>query len=357
MNRLKTIINVTNLTKTIKSKREILKNINFKIYPGDLIGLLGYSGCGKSTLMNIIAGIDDQYKGELYIRGKLANSLNIYDRKIRFFNINTVLFSYLNIFENIKMGFRDDTKFNIDKQNKKVQDILIRLCMLDLSTLYPYMLSNGQQQKVKFARSIIDDPDIVLLDEPFDGLDEVNSEAIYGLICELNKVKKTSFIISSHDTYEILEITNRIVIMYDGVIVVDSDKHEILNLKNKYIWSYFNIGTTITSIVVKIHKTYIVCMFHDYEIKLEIKKLFIKLPKISDKIVLYIDPKSNIYKANSKNKYLFCILKKIVDFIFYYQNIFQYKNILLQINTINKLVIGKFYKIDLNVSRIDVLEN
>lgn len=377
MNAIETIINIRNLSKLGYQNIKILQDINLNIKRGELVGLLGPSGCGKSTLLKIIVGIDTDIKGSIFIRDKYANNLSIYNRKICLLDNNSVLFDYMNVFENIKFGFRDDSLIPINDREDIVKYFLKVLEIDHISNLHPNILSHGQQQKVKFARSIVDFPDIVLLDEALDGLDEVNSELIYRLIIYMNKKYKTTFIISSHDTYEILEITNRIIIMNNGSIVVDNEKSELLEKHNNFSWSYFNIGTILKAKVINYKDNSMLCeLIKDKDI-IDDKEFLIKKVNIvqeskslieidlsrcnnivgyiqKDKTVfLYIDPRSNISLSNNNCRTFKLI--KIIDFIFYYQNIFIYKDSHIQINTTYKLDLNLNYVVDINYSLISVI--
>lgn len=377
MNAIETIINIRNLSKLGYKNIKILQDINLNIKRGELVGLLGPSGCGKSTLLKIIVGIDTDVKGSIFIREKYANNLSIYDRKICLLDNNSVLFDYMNVFENIKFGFRDDSSIPINDREDIVKYFLKVLEIDNISTLHPSILSHGQQQKVKFARSIVDFPDIVLLDEALDGLDEVNSELIYRLIIYMNRKYKTTFVISSHDTYEILEITNRIIIMNNGSIVVDNAKIELLERHNNFSWNYFNIGTILKAKVIEHKNNSVLCELIKDKGIIDDKEFLIRKTKIlkeskslisvdlkscsnivgdiqRDKIVLlYIDPRSNISISN--NNYGIFKLVKIIDFIFYYQNIFIYKDSYIQINTTYRLDPNLNYTVDINYSLISVI--
>lgn len=201
----------------------------------------------------------------------------------------------------------------------------------------------------------------------------------------MNKKYNTTFIISSHDTYEILEMANRIIIMNNGSIVVDDEKSNILEKHNNFSWNYFNIGTILKSRLVKIKDNEIICQlipeknkYHE-DIFKDIKERSINLhndlniqptnftcidldkcnnvigvPKIGKTVLLYIDPRSKIsLSSNKTNKY---ILVRIIDFIFYYQNIFVYNDTFIQINTTYKLDINCDYTVDIHYSLISIID-
>lgn len=377
MNEIETIINICNLSKLGYKNIKILKDINLNIKRGELVGLLGPSGCGKSTLLKIIVGIDTDITGSIFIRNKYANNLSIYNRKICLLDNNSVLFDYMNVFENINFGFRDDSNIPISDR-KNIVDYFLKVLEIDqISHLHPDILSHGQQQKVKFARSIVDFPDIVLLDEALDGLDEMNSELIYRLIIYMNKKHNTTFIISSHDTYEILEITDRIIIMNNGAIVVDNNKYKVLEKHNNFSWNYFNIGTVLKAKIISLQDNKIICELVKDKNIIDDKYFLIKenyidnnqskhymtidinkcnnivgQPRLNGDFLLYIDPRSNIEISNIKSEFS---LIKIIDFIFYYQNIFIYKDFYIQINTTYQLNLNLNYKIDINYSLISFI--
>lgn len=147
MNVSETIINIHNLNKLGNKNIKILTNINLSIKRGELVGLLGPSGCGKSTLLKIIVGIDSDINGSIFIRNKYANNLSIYDRKICILDNNSVLFDYMNVFENIYFGFRDDSNIPLKNRHSIVNYFLKILEMDHVAHLHPNILSHGQQQK------------------------------------------------------------------------------------------------------------------------------------------------------------------------------------------------------------------
>lgn len=119
MDEIETIINICNLSKLGYKNIKILKDINLNIKHGELVGLLGPSGCGKSTLLKIIVGIENtNITGSIYIRNNYANNLSIYNRKICLLDNNSVLFNYMNVFDNINFGFRDDSTVKIEDRKK-----------------------------------------------------------------------------------------------------------------------------------------------------------------------------------------------------------------------------------------------
>ena len=160
---------IEDLTKNF-GRSLILDHINLEIKTGSLIALLGPSGSGKSTLLKLVAGLEYQDSGRIWLTGKDTNFLSIQERRIGFVFQNYALFKHLTVFENISYGLE------IQKTNKtqiahRVQELLQLIQLEDFADRYPAQLSGGQKQRVALARALAVEPKVLLLDEPFGALD------------------------------------------------------------------------------------------------------------------------------------------------------------------------------------------
>lgn len=218
------ILKVENLTKTYgKGDNEVraVDNISFSIQKGEFVAIVGSSGSGKSTLLHLIGGVDRPTSGKVYIEGKDIYSLNddalaIFRRRqvgiiYQFYNLIPIL----NVEENITLPCELDGK-KTDK--KQLSDLLTTLGLSNRRFHLPNQLSGGQQQRVSIGRSLINNPSIVLADEPTGNLDSKASEEIVELLRLSNKKYNQTIVIITHDL-EIAKLADRVIKIEDGKIV------------------------------------------------------------------------------------------------------------------------------------------
>ena len=198
------ILKLENVTKIYKTKVEeikILNNINFEINESDLISIQGKSGSGKTTLLNILGLLDSDFNGNIYIDDKNIKSLS--KTEIRAKNIGFVFqFHYLlpefTALENVMLpGLEKKENSRVEIKNRAIE--LLELVGLKYRLHhYPNELSGGEKQRVAIARALINNPKIILADEPTGNLDEHNSKNINELFLKINKEKKQSIVIVTH---------------------------------------------------------------------------------------------------------------------------------------------------------------
>ena len=220
------ILKVENLVKTYgKGENQInaVDNISFTINKGEFVAIVGASGSGKSTLLHLIGGVDRPTSGKVYIDGKEIYSLNndnlaIFRRRqigliYQFYNLIPIL----NVEENITLPCDLDGS-EVDKQ--RLQELLKTLGLENRRTHLPNELSGGQQQRVSIGRAMINNPSIMLADEPTGNLDSKASEEIISLLKLSNKKFNQTVIIITHDL-EIAKEAERVITIEDGRIKKD----------------------------------------------------------------------------------------------------------------------------------------
>jgi len=205
-----------------KKKLEVLKGINFEIKNNEIIAIIGPSGVGKSTLLNIIGTLDKPTRGELYIENEEVSRLrdaelaSIRNSKIGFvFQLHHLLPEFTAL-ENVAMpGYiKGEDKEKVDERALK---LLKEVGLKERIDHKPSELSGGELQRVAIARSLINDPIIVLADEPTGNLDRKNGEALLALVWKVSKEKGQTFLIVTHNE-KIAEQAGKIVELYDGKI-------------------------------------------------------------------------------------------------------------------------------------------
>lgn len=192
-----------------KGLTEALKGVDLKINKGDFVVLLGPSGCGKSTLLNLIAGYNKPTTGEVLMHGEAIKGPDK-NRGVVFQSTN--LYPWLSVKENIEYGLK------IRKVDKKTRDDLTRLFLEEINLTayqdhYPFELSGGMRQRVALVRTLINNPEILLMDEPFGALDAMTRVNMQSLLRDLWHKGDQTFFLITHDIDEALSLGTRVLLM------------------------------------------------------------------------------------------------------------------------------------------------
>ena len=221
---MKEIIKAYNIG--LESEIEILHGIDLKIYEGEFVAIVGESGSGKSTLMNIIGVLDKQTKGEYYLDGidiKNANEAEmnvIRNKKIGFVFQNFNLIGRTSDIRNVELPMLY-AGVPAEERTKRAKELLSKVGMASRANHMPNELSGGQKQRVAIARSLVNNPSIILADEPTGALDSETSTMVMNIFNDLNKNQGKTIILITHSK-EIAEQCPRIVTIKDGKIINDS---------------------------------------------------------------------------------------------------------------------------------------
>lgn len=205
------ILKIENLYKSFNIDAgtvEVLKNINLEVRKNEFISIVGASGCGKSTLLRIIGGLEKDYSGEVYCKNKLINKTGV-DRGIVFQEDR--LFPWLTIEKNIEFGLPE--KMVSEKKRGFVKDHLELVGLEKFAKAYPHQLSGGMKQRVSIARGLVNNPDILLLDEPLGALDAFTRMNMQKEILRIWEKEKTTMILVTHDIDEAIFLADRVVVM------------------------------------------------------------------------------------------------------------------------------------------------
>ena len=231
-------VEITNLSHTIGNK-EILRNINFALSKDSISCILGPSGSGKTSLLKLIAGLERVQNGSIKINSKEVSSkskhLPTEKRNIGFLFQDYALFPHLTVKQNLEYPV------NYKTSPHTIEDIIKLIKLPNSLNKYPHELSGGEQQRVALARSIISNPDILLLDEPFSSLDLNLREDVRDDTLHLLQKSNVSVIIVTHDPFEAMFISNQINIMdTTGRIVQSGSPAELYNNPvNSYVAEFF----------------------------------------------------------------------------------------------------------------------
>jgi len=235
-------IRIENVSKSFNGD-VILKNLNLQIPAEKFFVLLGPSGCGKTTLLRLLAGLEDVDSGKIYLGEEDITNVPIYKRKINTVFQQYALFPHLNVFENVAYSLRIK-KLNKQNINDKVYDVLKAVQLLGHEFKNIRNLSGGEQQRVAISRAIVNEPEVLLLDEPLAALDLKLKEQMLVELIDLQEKLRTTFVYVTHDQTEALAVADKIAIMRgDGNIEqVDTPKKIYEFPVSRFVASF--VGTT-----------------------------------------------------------------------------------------------------------------
>ena len=205
-------------------KFQVLKDINFSINHGEFVSIEGKSGCGKSTLLYLLSTMDTDYEGQIFINDELVTGktdkelAQIRNEKIGFVFQFHYLLSEYNVLRNVMLpGLKLAKKTEQELEHDAIEH-LKTLDMHDQTLKMPNQLSGGQKQRVAIARALINNPLLIMGDEPTGNLDKKNSDVVFDIFKKLTADEKQTLLIVTHDT-DFAKRTNRIITMEDGKII------------------------------------------------------------------------------------------------------------------------------------------
>ncbi|MDC3184739.1 ABC transporter ATP-binding protein [Candidatus Pelagibacter sp.] len=209
-------IEVINLSKKYKSKNAV-SNINFKIGENEIVGLLGPNGCGKTTTIGMILGLLKPTKGEVLINGK-----NIETNKISLLHRMNFISPYIELPKKLKVKQNlivYGKLYNVDDLENRIDYLSDKLRLSDLLDKITGELSSGQKNRVSLAKALINDPTVLLLDEPTASLDPETGDFVRTFLENYKKEKKISVLLASHNMDEVKRLCGSVLMMKDGIIV------------------------------------------------------------------------------------------------------------------------------------------
>lgn len=204
-------IKLKDLGKSIRGAY-VVRNINLQIPTGKFFALLGPSGCGKTTLLRLIAGLETPDEGKIFLGNEEITFCPIHRRPINLVFQNYALFPHLSVFDNIAYSLRL-SKMSRQLIEQKVMKLLEAFHLESHASKFPSELSGGQQQRVALARAIVNEPDVLLLDEPLAALDFKLREKMLIELIDLQEKLNTTFIYVTHDQFEALTVADQMAIM------------------------------------------------------------------------------------------------------------------------------------------------
>jgi iron(III) transport system ATP-binding protein len=220
-------LKIKNIVKSFGG-RQVVDDLSLSVMPGQVTCLLGPSGCGKSTTLRIIAGVEMQDSGTIHVDGQLVcdtvSRVPPEGRSIGLMFQDFALFPHLSVGENVAFGLRGDRN-----AAARVQELLQKVGMASFINDYPHQLSGGEQQRVALARALAPRPRMMLMDEPFSGLDDRLRDDIRDETLEVLKGEGTAVLLVTHEPGEAMRMADEIALMRDGKIVQQGAPYNIYN--------------------------------------------------------------------------------------------------------------------------------
>ena len=241
----KPILTVRGISKLI-NKRVILRKIDFEINKGEIFGLLGPNGAGKSVTFNVLLGIMKADHGNVFVEGTRITNFPIHERakkfRIGYIPQNDSVFKGLSCIDNLKAIAEITIKDKV-KQESVVEELLSEFNLSHLRNVIANNLSGGERKKLVIARALVNNPKILLMDEPYGAVDPINIDMIKKIIIDLQK-KGVSVLITDHSAQNVLSIVDRCSIISGGEIITSGKPKEIINnhqARQLYFGENFNI--------------------------------------------------------------------------------------------------------------------
>ncbi len=241
------IIELRNIS-VFYNKREIINNLNFKINKQEILGMLGPNGVGKSTIFNLITGLKDPNYGEIIINGIDCTNLPINERFNKF-KLGLVpqyggIIHDLSLIDNLKLV----SEIHISEKEarkQKIEKLIGQFEFEPLLNIQSKHLSGGQKKKLVIAMALMNDPKILLLDEPFAALDILTIKMLQEVILNLQSTEEITVVVCDHQARDLLNCVDRAIILSNGKIIASGSPHEVISnklAKSQYFGDEFNIN-------------------------------------------------------------------------------------------------------------------
>ena len=245
------MIRFEQVTKQYDEDQPILKEVTFEIERGKFYTLLGPSGCGKTTILRMIAGFIEPTGGSIYMNGVKINKVPPNKRQVNTVFQDYALFPHLNVFENVAFGLRIK-KMKNDEIKQKVAEALKLVNLEGYENRQITEMSGGQKQRVAIARAIVNQPQVLLLDEPLSALDlKLRTEMQY-VLRELQQRLGITFIFVTHDQEEALAMSDEIFVMNEGIIQQSGTPHDIYDEPiNRFVADFVGESNIVSAVMIE----------------------------------------------------------------------------------------------------------
>jgi len=231
--------------KKMYGKKEVVKSVSIELKKGEIVGLLGPNGAGKTTTFYMLTGMIKPNAGKVFLNGIDVAKMPMYKRArngLGYLPQEASVFRKLSVEDNI-MAILQRVEKNGKKRKERLEILLDELKIKHIRKSKGYSLSGGERRRVEITRSLVTNPDYILLDEPFAGVDPVTIESIQAIVIGLKK-KGIGVLITDHNVYETLKITDRAYILFDGKIMIEGSSEFLANdpnAKKMYLGENFKL--------------------------------------------------------------------------------------------------------------------
>ncbi len=245
--KIEAIVELNNIS-VFYNKRQIIENLNLKINKQEILGMLGPNGVGKSTIFNLITGLKDPNFGEIVINGINSTKLPINERFTNF-KLGLVpqyggIIHDLTLLDNLKLVSEIHIKEK-ELREHKINKLITQFEFESLLKIKAKSLSGGQKKKLVIAMALVNDPKILLLDEPFAALDILTIRMLQEIILNLQSTEEISIVICDHQARDLLNCVDRAIILSNGQIIASGSPNEVISdtaAKKQYFGDEFNIN-------------------------------------------------------------------------------------------------------------------
>ncbi|WP_129689377.1 ABC transporter ATP-binding protein [Gottfriedia acidiceleris] len=310
---MKNIIEIEQVEKNF-SENNVISPLSLEIYSGEFLTILGPSGCGKTTLLRMIAGFEEPSSGLIKLNGEAINSLPPYKRDMNLVFQHYALFPHMNVERNIQFGLKMKG-ISLEEQKVRAEEAMRLTQLTEFRNRKPSQLSGGQQQRVAIARAIVNNPKVLLLDEPLGALDFKLRKDLQRELKNLQRELGITFIYVTHDQEEAMSMSDRIVVMNNGKIEqIGTPKEIYQNPASKFVATFigennfFDKGAKEIAVRpenIKVsHATNennpYSGIIRDVEFVGTLNKIFIDLHKHEQTIIVYQMPDQTSFNRNEK---------------------------------------------------------
>ena len=225
----KPVFTAKNISKSF-GQRVILRKIDIQLNKGEMLGLLGGNGTGKSTFMNIVLGLLKPDYGDIFLDRIKLTTLPIHERSkigIGYLPQQTSIFRGLTVYENL-LGIAQIVKKNVDEQKDIVEKLMAEFSITHLRDVKATALSGGERRRTEIARCLINNPKVLLLDEPFAGVDLLSIQDLKLLLLKL-QARGCAVLVTDHNASQLLSVVDRAYVIANGIIVANGTPRQIVN--------------------------------------------------------------------------------------------------------------------------------
>ena len=225
----KPVLSAKNISKSFED-RAVLRKVDIHLNQGEMLGLLGSNGAGKSTFMNIVLGLIKCDFGEIFLGNTKLTNLAIHERSklgIAYLPQQTAIFRGLTVYENL-LSIAQIVKKKSNEQKEIVERLMAEFSITHLRNIKATALSGGERRRTEIARCLINNPKVLLLDEPFAGVDLLSIQDIKGLLLKL-QARGCAVLVTDHNASQLLSVVDRAYVIANGTIVANGTPRQIVN--------------------------------------------------------------------------------------------------------------------------------